>query len=102
MKTVILTRGPSYNVPGFGALELGENKVSEEMLSFMASNRTICRAINAGILQIGHGSDEPAPVAEVVAPSDDLEALRELAAGDGRRKDVQEARAKLAELEAEE
>lgn len=31
----------------------------------------------------------------------DMEALRALAAGDGRRKDVQEARATLAEIEGE-
>ena len=101
MKIVTLTRGPSYNVPGFGALKLGDNEVSAEMLAAMTGNRTIARAISGGTIKIGHGNAAPAPEAEPEPEPDAMEALRELAEGDGRRKDVQEARAKLAELEGE-
>lgn len=101
MKTITLTRPAPYQCEGVTLIP-GPNQVSAEDVERLTCNPLVMRDINAGILQIGHGSSEPAPVVDVVARSDDLEALRELAAGDGRRKDVQEARAKLAELEAEE
>jgi len=101
MKIITLTRPAVYQCEGVTLIP-GENRVSSEDIERLTRNPLVMRDINIGILQIGHGSGEPAPVVEVVAPSDDLEALRALAAGDGRRKDVQEARAKIAELEAEE
>jgi hypothetical protein len=103
MKTITLTRPAPYPFGG-KFLVPGDNRVDDEYIAELMANPVALQDISAGILVIGHGkpveldTQEPAPV-PAPAPSDDLEDLRALAAGDGRRKDVQEARAKLAELE---
>ena len=103
MKTITLTRPAPYPFGG-KFLVPGDNRVDDEYIAELMANPVALQDISAGILVIGHGApveldtQEPAP-APAPAPSDDLEDLRALAAGDGRRKDVQEARAKLAELE---
>ena len=100
MKTITLTRPAPYQCEGVTLLP-GENEVSEQDIARLTRNKIVRRDIDAGILIIGHGNAAPAPDAEPEPEPDDMEALRELAEGDGRRKDVQEARAKLAELEGE-
>ncbi len=103
MKTITLTRPAPYPFGG-KFLVPGDNRVDDEYIAELMANPVALNDISAGILVIGHGEPveldtrEPAP-APAPAPSDDLEDLRALAAGDGRRRDVQEARAKLAELE---
>ena len=104
MKTITLTRPAPYQCEGVTLLP-GKNEVSEQDIARLTRNKIVRRDIDAGILIIGHGNAAPAPApapeAEPAPVPDDMEALRELAEGDGRRKDVQEARAKLAELEGE-
>ena len=103
MKTITLTRPAPYQCEGVTLLP-GKNEVSEQGIARLTRNKIVRRDIDAGILIIGHGSTAPDPApAPAPAPAPvDMDALRELAEGDGRRKDVQEARAKLAEMEAEE
>ena len=75
--------------PG-GAIPAGRiAKVSGADMAQAMKAPAVMAAINSGRLVIHHGKSK----------ADDLDALRDLAAGDGRRKDVQEARAKLAEIE---
>lgn len=64
-------------------------KVSGDDLAQALQSPDTMGAINSGRLAIHHGK----------TASDDLQALRELAAGDGRRRDVKEARVKLAKIE---
>ena len=98
MKTITLTRPAPYQCEGVTLLP-GKNEVSEQDIARLTRNKIVRRDIDAGILIIGHGSTPPAPAPEPEPV--DMDALRELAEGDGRRKDVQEARAKLAEIEGE-
>ena len=102
MKTITLTRPAPYQCEGVTLLP-GKNEVSEQDIARLTRNKIVRRDINAGILKVGHGEavQTPEPVTEPPATHDPIEALRELAAGDGRRKEVQEARAKLAEIEGE-
>ena len=102
MKTITLTRPAPYQCEGVTLLP-GDNQVTDADLAKLMRNPMVARDINVGILKVGHGEavQTPEPVAEPPKMQDPIEALRELAAGDGRRKDVQEARAKLAEIEGE-
>ena len=104
MKTITLTRPAPYQCEGVTLLP-GDNQVTDADLAKLMRNPMVAKDINAGILKVGHGEavQTPEPVAEPEPPATDdpIEALRKLAAGDGRRKDVQEARAKLAEIEGE-
>jgi len=97
MKKITLTRPAPYPFNG-KTLIPGENTVNDDYIAVMMANPVVMADINAGILQIGHGQ----AAKEIEATAVDLDALRELAAGDGRRKDVQEARARLAEIEGAE
>lgn len=94
MKIITLTRPAPYQCEGVTLIP-GDNTVTADQLAKLMRNPAVSRDINAGILKIGHGSPAPTPEPE----ADNLDALRELADGDGRRRDVQEARAKLAEIE---
>jgi hypothetical protein len=97
-KIITLTQSSGYNFPGFGGLKTGQNEVPDDVVAVAMKSRSVLKAVNAGILQIGHGQ----AAMEIDSTAVDLDALRELAAGDGRRKDVQEARAQLAEIEGAE
>ena len=104
MKIITLTRPAPYQCEGVTLIP-GENTVTADQLARLMRNPAVSRDINAGILKIGHGAPapkpEPKPELTPEPEADDLEALRELAEGDGRRRDVQDARAKLAEIEGE-
>ena len=113
MKTITLTRPAPYQCEGVTLLP-GDNTVPDRDVSRLVRNKLVRRDIDAGILIMGHGktSEQVMAVEEMLAEKassaaesatlpDDMKSLRELAEGDGRRKDVQEARAKLAELEGE-
>lgn len=97
MKTITLTRPAPYQCEGV-TLMPGKNQVPDDSVARLTRNKIVRRDIDAGILIIGHGNSAPLPEPAPAALPDDLDTLRELAEGDGRRKDVQEARAKLAEL----
>lgn len=94
MKIITLTRPAPYQCEGVTLIP-GDNKVTPEQLAMLMRNPVVSKDINAGILKVGHGDAEPAKADDAI----DMDALRELADGDGRRKDVQEAREKLAEIE---
>ena len=104
MKIITLTRPAPYQCEGVTLIP-GENTVTADQLARLMRNPAVSRDINAGILKIGHGAPEPkpepTPEPKPEPEADDLEALRKLAEGDGRRRDVQDARAKLAEIEGE-
>ncbi len=97
MKKITLTRPAPYQCEGVTLIP-GDNTVTADQLAKLMRNPAVSRDINAGILKIGHGAAEKA---EPTPAADGLDALRDIAAGDGRRRDVQEARAKLAEIEGE-
>jgi hypothetical protein len=101
MKIITLTRPAPYPFGG-KTLIPGDNRVDDEYLAELTANPAVQSDISAGILQIGHGA-VVMPGSSLVEPAPapvDMDALRALADGDGRRKDVQEARALLAEMEA--
>lgn len=95
MKKITLTRPTVYESQGVRLMP-GDNVVTADQLAALMRNKIVVQDINLGILRVGHG-EAPSPAFEV-APDDDIDALKALAAGDGRRADVKEARRRLAEL----
>jgi hypothetical protein len=97
MPKVTLTIPSVYETEGVRLLP-GVNAVTEDQLARLTKNKHVMHDINAGVLIVGHKSTAAPVEAKAETVVADTDALVTLAQGDGRRKDVQDARATLEEM----